>query len=185
MTCPGDRNSALSQTAVPRSIPNRGEAHALSQIVIRRARVAEIDTLVDLWMVMMREHEELDPSIRLSPLAADHYREYLQMHLLDANAIVLVAHDGARAVGFTLAVRCQNLPMFEPALYGYVSDMVVLPTHRRRGIGKRMFSTVAAWFRNQGIHTLQLQVYSGNAPGRAFWQRLGFRDFLHRMWLDL
>jgi ribosomal protein S18 acetylase RimI-like enzyme len=157
----------------------------VAEIQIRRARVAEIDTLVNLWMVMMREHEELDPGIRLSPAAAEHYRSYLQMHMLDANAFVLVAVEGQRAIGFALAMKCLNLPMFQPEQYGYVSDMMVLPSHRRLGIGQKMLDRLMDWFRQSGIRCLQLQVYSGNEDGRRFWQRAGFRDFLHRMWLDL
>jgi GNAT superfamily N-acetyltransferase len=157
----------------------------LSEIRIRRARVAEADALVELWMTMMREHERLDGSISLSPEAAEHYREYLHYHLLDREALVLAALDGKEIIGFALAMKCQNLPMFLPAEYGYISDMIVLPRRRGHGIGGEMFARISEWFRTQGVKCIQLQVYDGNNSGHRFWNKVGFRDFISRCWMDL
>lgn len=157
----------------------------MSEVQIRRARVGETDALVELWMLMMGEHQGMDSSIQLTHDAASHYRAYLQSHLLDASAIILVALESRRPIGFTLAMKCQNLPMFEPENYGYISDMVVHPACRGRGIGEQMLRRMNDWFRRQGVSYVQLQVYTGNEGGRRFWTRAGFRPFLTRMWLDL
>jgi GNAT superfamily N-acetyltransferase len=157
----------------------------MSELQIRRARVAEIEALVDIWVEMMREHEDLDPAITLNDQAADHYRAYLRYHLLDVDAMIIVAERREEIIGFTLAMKCQNLPMFEPRHYGYISDMAVVPRHRSGGVGKVMFERVREWFRQEGITSLQLQVYDGNQRGRTFWQSLGFRDFISRCWMDL
>ncbi|MCE7885537.1 MAG: GNAT family N-acetyltransferase [Actinobacteria bacterium ATB1] len=157
----------------------------MSEIQIRRARVGETGALVELWMLMMAEHQRMDPSIRLTPDAAKHYQSYLHSHLLDVSAIVLVAIEDRRPVGFTLAMKCQNLPMFEPEHYGYISDMVVHPSQRGRGLGQEMLRRTEDWLRRQGVSSVQLQVYTGNEPGQRFWSRAGFRPFLQRMWLEL
>ncbi len=157
----------------------------MGDIAIRQARESDADAIVELWMGMMREHQAMDSHIRLAENAAEHYRSYLRMNLSAAAALVLVASEGDRPVGFTLAMLCPNLPMFEPGEYGYLSDMVVLPSHRDRGIGEQMLERARAWFRKRGVSCLQLQVYGNNDAGRRFWARAGFEGFLSRLWLDL
>lgn len=157
----------------------------MSEIQIRRARVSEVDTIVELWMAMMHEHEKFDSTIQLTDDANEHYRRYLQCHILDTNAIVVVALHNGHIIGYTLAMKCQNLPMFEPPEYGYISDMTVIPTQRGKKIGEAMFNRVIEWFRQQSIRSIQLQVYNGNIKGKRFWNRMGLRDFINRCWLDL
>jgi GNAT superfamily N-acetyltransferase len=147
--------------------------------------VAEIETLVRLWMQMMREHEQFNSAVQLAPDAAEHYRDYLRMHLLDSQSLIVVAIEEGRPIGYALAMRCQNLPMFQPEVFGYLSDMVVEPERRSRGVGQRLFDRVVRWCREEGIRCLQLQVYAQNEQGQRFWERQGFHDLLARQWLDL
>ena len=157
----------------------------MGDVEIRRARVAEIDALVHLWMQMMREHEGFNSAVRLAPDASEHYRDYLRIHLLDSHSLIAAAIENERPIGFALAMRCQNLPMFQPEAFGYLSDLVVEPGRRSRGVGQRLFDRVVRWCREEGIGCLQLQVYAQNDRGRRFWERQGFRDLLSRQWLSL
>lgn len=48
------------------------------------------------------------------------------------------------------------------------------PTHRHRGIGRRLVSEVLRWAHLRGAHTLLLMVTSNNEPAIRFYERLGF-----------
>ena len=58
-----------------------------------------------------------------------------------------------------------------------VHDVVVAPSHRRRGIAARMFEQVEVLARERGACKLTLEVLQGNTPARNVYQRLGFTDY--------
>ena len=152
---------------------------------IHAAREEDVPALVELWLDMMRDHEAFEPKIRLSPSAGYAYQSYLALHLRSPKSIVVLARQGRRTVGFCCAYVCQNLPMFLPAEFGYVSDLFILPGFRRQGVGSALMDRVTGFFSQAGVACAQLQVYRRNQGGRAFWERRGFEPFFDRMWLDL
>ena len=74
---------------------------------------------------------------------------------------------------------------FETRRYGYVSDLMVIPELRRRGIGRLLWDRVALWCRSVGLAVVRLHVATRSPEARAFWQRVGAADFLAEAWIDL
>ena len=99
--------------------------------------------------------------------------------------MVVLAENEDGIAGFCCAYVCQNLPMFLPAEFGYVSDLYVQPGFQRQGVGARMMQYVRNFFKGCGVTSIQLQVYRKNPKGKAFWDRQGFHNFFDRMWLDI
>ena len=155
------------------------------KVEVYLAREGDVPCLVDLWLDMMRDHEGFEPRLRLTSAAGFAYQSYLTLHLRSPKSIVVLAREGGRTAGFCCAYVCQNLPMFLPAEFGYVSDLFVLPDFRRQGAGTALLSRVTEFFRAAGVACAQLQVYRQNESGRAFWEGKGFEPFFDRMWLDL
>jgi len=58
-----------------------------------------------------------------------------------------------------------------------VHDVVVLPSHRGRGIAAQLFAEVEAIARERGACKLTLEVLSGNRAARGLYERLGFDDY--------
>jgi ribosomal protein S18 acetylase RimI-like enzyme len=57
-----------------------------------------------------------------------------------------------------------------------IEEIYVEPRHRGSGLARRLFETALADFNGRGADRVQLRVLAGNATGRRFWSRLGFRD---------
>lgn len=53
--------------------------------------------------------------------------------------------------------------------------MKTLGRHRRRGAARALVSSLAAWARRRGAHSLYLQVEEDNAPARKLYGSCGFR----------
>ena len=154
-------------------------------IVLRRATEDDLSSLADLWMAMMEEHRGFEPRLDLSRTAAASYRSYLMLHCRGPKSLVLLAEDGWDIQGYCCAYVCQNLPMFEPAEFGYISDLYVVPTVRGQGVGTQLLNHVQDWLRQCGVTCIQLQVYYRNERGKVFWQGRGYEPFFGRMWLGL
>ena len=155
------------------------------RITIRRARLEDAERIVELWMAMMHEHEGFERHVQLSPDAARAYHQYASHHIHQKDSIVVVAENEKQIVGFCLAFKTQNLPMFLPESYGYLSDIAVQPDTQQKGIGQAMFKRVSSWFHHRGIQNMQLQVYYRNQMGRKFWEKTGFDNFVNGLWYDV
>ena len=98
---------------------------------------------------------------------------------------VLLAESGGVPAGFCLMAITNNLKMFLPERYGYLSDLYVHPRARRQGIGRRLVESELAWLAEHGVASVQLQFYQFNKTGEAFWRAMGFEPYYTRMWRDV
>ncbi len=155
------------------------------EIQLRKANESDLPRLVDLWMEMMGQHHEFEPRMELTALAPSAYRSYLLLHLRSPKSLVALIEDGEKVQGFCCAYVCNNLPMFKPSEFGYLSDIYVAPDLQRQGVGTQLLDYVSDWLKGVGITCLQLQVYRKNEKGRRFWEKKGFEPYFDRMWRDL
>lgn len=157
----------------------------MTQALIRQARQADLESVLDLWVEMMAFHAQLDRRFRPSPDGREHFRDTLQEWIGDDRCCVLVAESNGQLVGYTIGRLAENPPVLEPRLYGHVSDICVTPAWRRRQVGRRLFIALRKWLQQRGCSTVQLHVAAQNPAAQAFWREMGFSPFTSRMWLDL
>lgn len=104
----------------------------------------------------------------------------------------VLAFDDDTPVGLVNAIEGFSTFACQPLVN--VHDVVVLPSHRGRGIAAQMFAEVEVIARERNACKLTLEVLDGNAAARTLYQRLGFTayqldpamgqaQFLHK-WLD-
>jgi ribosomal protein S18 acetylase RimI-like enzyme len=84
-----------------------------------------------------------------------------------------------------MGVVRDQVPVFEPERYGYVTDIVVDPAARGSGVGQVLFEALKAWFRERGVSNLELQVAYNNSVSQAFWRAMGCTDYMDTLWYDL
>lgn len=155
------------------------------EIQLRKANEDDLPRLVDLWMEMMAQHHKFEPRIELTRLAPSAYRSYLLLHLRSPKSIVILVENAQGIHGFCCAYICNNLPMFKPSEFGYLSDIYITESLQRQGVGSQLLDFVSGWLKEIGIKCLQLQVYRKNEKGHQFWKNKGFEPYFDRMWLNL
>jgi len=87
----------------------------------------------------------------------------------------VLAFDGDTAVGMVNAIEGFSTFACRPLVN--VHDVVVLPSHRGRGIAVQMFAEVEAIARERGACKLTLEVLAGNLSARSLYQKLEFDDY--------
>ena len=61
-----------------------------------------------------------------------------------------------------------------------ITTVAVLPEYRRQGVAKRLMSTLESYLTARGVCRMLLEVREGNAPARALYAALGFKEYSRR-----
>lgn len=77
----------------------------------------------------------------------------------------LIAEEDERQIGMVTCTRYAST--------AWIGNLVVLPEHRRRGLGTRLMSMAFEHLRESGIKTIRLEA---DPPGAAIYRRMGFTD---------
>jgi GNAT superfamily N-acetyltransferase len=91
--------------------------------------------------------------------------------LADSRALMLVAFDGDRPVGFVLAHELPRRHGERAKLFVYEVD--VAESHRRRGIASALLARLAELARERGIRSGFVLTEPGNGPANALYREAG------------
>lgn len=159
----------------------------MDQVNIRSARPDDIDAVAKLWQDLVLYHHRLDASLPpAAPQGARRYARRLVDRLDDPMSRVFVAEDSGSVVGYVLGVVVDLAPeMFAQEPSGFLADIYVAESHRRRGIGRALVDSLRAWFASQGLGYFEWHVAALNEESIAFWRSVGGRDVMLRMRAEL
>jgi ribosomal protein S18 acetylase RimI-like enzyme len=145
----------------------------VSEVEVREAGAADADGLADLLRVApqagrMVVAQERAPDVfarrrsfeRAVTLLVDPPADSPDTHL--PAAAVTVATKRVRVAGAWITA-------------GYVFDLAVAPTARRRGLGARLLADAEHWARGQDAALLYAHVVAENEPSRGVFERAGYR----------
>jgi len=156
--------------------------------IVRPGTEEDLPQMLRLWREMMDFHARVEPRFRPlpSPAGEQAWEKHLREHVWGSEDwCVFVAEADGRLIGQIMGVLRDQVPVFEPERYGYVTDIVVDVTARRSGVGRALFEALEAWFCQRGVSHLQLQVAHDNPVSQAFWRAVGCMDYMDTLWYDL
>jgi GNAT superfamily N-acetyltransferase len=143
-------------------------------IEVRRATVADLDTVVALRIALLREYADHPIYGRLREDAEARARPVFEQQLLQSDqAIFLAAREGA-VVGIARCVDSKGSPLLMPDRYCYVTSVYVRPEARRHGVLSALMSSVEDWATRRGLTEMRLHNSTANAGTRTAWDQLGF-----------
>jgi GNAT superfamily N-acetyltransferase len=150
-------------------------------------RGGDRDDIGQLWLELMRYHQQLDPRFLIPPDGEQRYVRHAVDMMRSRNARVLVAEDLAtrRLVGYLMAELQQRPPLALSGLYGFISDVCITETWRHQGVGRTLFEEIRRWFVARKATAIELYVSEANPTALRFWQEMGLTPFLKLMHLDL
>lgn len=140
--------------------------------------VADLDALVPLFAGYLQFYQV--------PRSAAEIHAFLNERLQRGDAQLFIARDEqGMAQGFTQLYPLQSSLALAPAWL--LSDLFVLPSARRQGVGEALMNAARAYAEAHGACGLQLETAKTNLAGQALYERLGYvRDELYlTYWLSL
>lgn len=138
----------------------------MAQTVIRPARPADLDALVDLLRMLFAVEADFD-------FDAARQRQGLEMLLAHEAAVILVAEAAGRVIGM-----CSGQLTISTAEGGFallVEDVVVAEPWQGKGVGRGLLATLEQWGAERKIGRLQLLADRNNAAALEFYRRLGWQ----------
>lgn len=156
-------------------------------MVIREATRADSASLGRLGALLMDVHYNFDRRRFLDPGtdAASGYARFLISQLGDPDSVILVAELDGAVIGYCYAG-------IEPLSWkelrdeaGFIHDLALDPTARRRGAGRALMLAAIEWFRGRKMARVMLWTSTSNAAARALFEQAGFRPTMTEMTLEL
>jgi predicted N-acetyltransferase YhbS len=135
---------------------------------IRAAREGDLRRVVELLRLLHKSPDRGPPSAEKSG-AAQAWKEMLG----DPRRTVLVAEERNQVIATLDLLIVPNLTS-QASPWALVENMVVAPTHRRRGIGRALIREVLARAEAAGAYKVQLLSHRDREEAHAFYTALGF-----------
>ena len=154
---------------------------------IRPATLADVSALGRLGALLVRTHYEFDRRrfIEPSPQTEQRYGAFLATQLDKANIVVLVAEQDGQVVGYTYAglEGFDYMALRGPA--GALYDIVVEPSQRGRGIGRRLLDATLNALKERGAPRVVLSTAEQNEPAQRLFGSAGLRRTMIEMTKEL
>jgi len=156
-------------------------------IQIRQAERKDLEALGRLGAMLMHAHYALDRERFLTPGAGAEqgYASFLGTVIDSRDDCVFVAERDGVIVGYVY-VALEPLSWKElrgPA--GFIHDVAVAEDARRSGVASKLIEAAIAWLRDRGAPRVLLWSAPSNEAARRLFHKLGFRDTMVEMTMEL
>lgn len=155
-------------------------------IEIVRAEEKHVLDIGKLWWEFMLFHQSIDPWFTPRDGSIPGFEENQVRRLLNSDkGQVLVAVDDGKMVGFSLSEIQGPSAGMQREKWGYIDTVAVTADYRCKGVGQKLLVEILAWFRSRGVARVELQTTAQNAVANSFWQKQGFRVYMHRLYREI
>lgn len=153
-------------------------------INIRKATLDDVPQIIEIWKDFMDYHRPMDSFWTRTKDAHKKVTSYIRSNLSNKDYLIIVAEDGKRLIGYQIAQVMEHPPILERVRHCLINDIAIIEPYRRKGIGRKMFNEARMWSRENNIDRIELQVVANNNKAIKFYEKLGLKSYLIRMYLD-
>jgi ribosomal protein S18 acetylase RimI-like enzyme len=155
-------------------------------IEIVKAEEKHMAEIGQLWWEFILFHQDIDPIYTSLEGAIPGFIENHLRHFMESeDGLVLVAVDGTKVVGYSLSEVHRISPGLKREKYGYIDDMAVTASYRRKGIGEKLFAEITKWFQSKDIDRVELGTLAKNVVANSFWQKQGFTVYRYTLYKEI
>ena len=153
---------------------------------IRLATKEDYAALLPIGLETQEKHADAHPEIFRNGVAGLP-EDYFLEHIDSETQAIYVAEVAGSIVGYVLLEVKDNsfLDILRPRKLVYITDIAVLKTHQKRGIGHLLFQQSVEWAKGKGAASLNLTVWEFNQDALMFYERHGMKILTRQMTLPL
>ncbi|MBA3899430.1 MAG: GNAT family N-acetyltransferase [Bacteroidetes bacterium] len=98
--------------------------------------------------------------------------------MLGRMGLIIVAVENEKVIAFIYGHIHFTPDYFGSLKVGTIAHVFVLPEKQGLGLGRELLETMEQWLISKNVHSIGLQVISGNMPAIAFWKKGGYEKEL-------
>jgi ribosomal protein S18 acetylase RimI-like enzyme len=155
------------------------------KVILRDAQLSDCAVIGQLWRELMDLHSAMDERFALAENADSAFQAYLDNARKSQDYLVRIAETNGECVGFTISCILPNSPAYRTRWVGYINDISVSERMRNRGIGKALVKDAHRWLKAHGAESVEVYVSRANEGAQRFWRRIGGRDYLDRLTVEI
>lgn len=148
---------------------------------IRRAALDDFDRIKGLKLAVKASERKYNKTLKPIQEAREQYFSYLKNDLSDENSAVFIAMDRDKPVGIITGRIYTTLPIRLLPEKGHISNLFIVPGHRKKGLATRLVRELLGWFKERGIRDVHLGVFSRNADALKIFRKLKFQEYAIEM----
>jgi len=149
----------------------------MQNIIIRKATLNDMDTLLAFEQGVIAAERPFDPTINVDPI------NYYDLNTLITapHCHLVVAELDGKPVGSGYARIETGKPFLTHKQHAYLGFMYVLLQHRGKGVNRLVIDALKKWSRDKGITEFRLEVYYDNEPAIKAYEKVGFSRHMINM----
>jgi GNAT superfamily N-acetyltransferase len=128
---------------------------------------------------LLREHSHNRIYSRLRSDAETRAAKLFAAQLTLPNEVIFLAELDGETAGILRCIHSTGSPLLEPAQYGYVSSVYVVPKARECGVLRALLAAADRWCLDRGLDEMRLHNAADNPLANAAWEALGFEVAEH------
>jgi len=146
---------------------------------IREYQARDRERLEECTLELQEFEYVLEPDRIVGAAIAARNVEDLVATVAQERAQIFVVEVDGDVVGFVCVCIEHREDLYFSTLtdYGYVSDLVVLSSHRGQGYGTALLQRAEEYARQHGMTALKIQVLARNPQAISVYQHAGFRPY--------
>jgi ribosomal protein S18 acetylase RimI-like enzyme len=111
-------------------------------------------------------------------------REMLAKDIADENIAMFVAERAGKVIGLVHAFieEAPDFPVMVKRRYVSVIEIIVKEEFRGAHVGLELMNKVEHWALDNGISTIELNIWDFNEPALAFYEKLGYAVARRGLW---
>ena len=146
-------------------------------MIIRRARVSDIDDITALLSQVLEVHAKARPDLFVSGTVKYSKPELERIIPNDDTPVFVYAADNGKILGhafteITVNTHC-NMPVGMKSMY--IDDICVDESARRQNVGTKLYEHCIAYAENEGCYDVTLNVWEGNDSAKSFYESMGMK----------
>lgn len=145
---------------------------------IREYQPEDASQLEECFIELQEFERKIEPNKLEGKAIAQTYLATMFTRCAETSGKVFVAEVTHRVVGFVsiwAEVRSEEIDE-KSSVYAFISDVVVLPAYRGRGLGQALLQRAEDYARQHGATILKLDVLARNTGARKVYEQFGFQE---------
>jgi ribosomal protein S18 acetylase RimI-like enzyme len=150
-------------------------------LIVRQAKIEEIETLLEFEQGVITAERPFDPTLKEGEI---HYYDLAKLIESPLSSVFVAELDGELiASGYVSEKEAKDYLKHER--YAYLGFMYVKPEHRGKGVNQKILDALLNWAKQRGLTEIRLEVYSENQPAIKAYEKAGFKSLLLEMRMEI